>query len=148
MLVHVEGIAPCAHNPSIQIRFKLHSVMGVQVFALSVRYQALSKNEVQDSRPQIIAKVWQIQLVSHVLGDPLRQLEWKELQIGMVSPVHILECLLVSVAAPCHAPDSKKNCCFSNMTSRDGAPSCPCKAGASSECKTQFLLYIPAINLI
>ena len=34
--VHVEGIAPCSHNPSIQIRFKLHSVIGVQVIALSV----------------------------------------------------------------------------------------------------------------
>ena len=37
MLVHVEGIAPCTHNSSIQIRFKLHSVKGVQVVTLSVR---------------------------------------------------------------------------------------------------------------
>ena len=37
MLVHVEGIAPCTHNSSIHIRFKLHSVKGVQVVTLSVR---------------------------------------------------------------------------------------------------------------
>ena len=49
MLVHVEGIAPCTHNPSIQIRFKLHSVMGVQVIPLSVRDQALSKYAVDVS---------------------------------------------------------------------------------------------------
>jgi hypothetical protein len=79
MLVHVEGIAPCAHNPSTQIRFKLHSVIGVQVIALSVRDQALSKNAVHVSRAEIIAKVWQVQLVGHVLRDPLSKLEWKEL---------------------------------------------------------------------
>ncbi len=46
---------------------------------------------------ELIAEVWQVQLVGHVLGDPLRQLEWKELQSGMVPPVRILECLFVSV---------------------------------------------------
>jgi hypothetical protein len=100
MLVHVEGIAPCAHNPLIQILFKLHSVIGVQVIALSVRYQALSKNAVHFSRAQIIAEVWQVQLICHVLGNPLRQLEWKELQSGMVPLVRTLECLFVSVDAP------------------------------------------------
>ncbi len=34
------------------------------------------------SRGEIIAEVWQVQLVCHVLGDPLSQLEWKELQIA------------------------------------------------------------------
>jgi hypothetical protein len=100
MLVHVEGIAQCTHNPSIQIQFKLHSVMGVQVFTLSVRYQALSKNVVHVSRAEIVAEVWQVQLVGHVLGDPLSQLEWKELQSGMVLPERILECLIVSVVGP------------------------------------------------
>ena len=91
MLVHVEGIASCTHNPLIQILFKLHSVMGLQVIALSVRDQALSKNVVHVSRAEIIAKVWQVQLVSHVFVDPLSQLLWTELQIGMVPPEHILE---------------------------------------------------------
>jgi hypothetical protein len=104
MLVHVKGIAPCAHNPAIQIRFKLHSVMGVQVFALSVRDQALSKNAVHVCRAEIIAKVWQVQLVGHVewhvLGNPLSQLEWKELQSGMVLPERIPEYLFVSVVGP------------------------------------------------
>ncbi len=90
MLFHVEGIAPCAHNPSIQIQFKLHSVIGVQVIALSVRDQALSKNAVHVSRAEIIAEVWQVQLVSHVFGDSFSQLLSKELQIGMVP----LECIL------------------------------------------------------
>ncbi len=75
MLVHVEGTAQCTHNSSIQIRFKLHSVKGVQVITLSVRDQALSKNGVHVRRAEIIAEVWQVQLVSHVLGDPLSQLE-------------------------------------------------------------------------
>jgi hypothetical protein len=100
MLVHVEGIAPCAHNPSTQIRFKLHSAIGVQVIALSVRDQALSKNAVHVSRAEIIAEGWQVQLDGHVLGDPLSQLEWKELQIGRVLPERILECLFVSVVGP------------------------------------------------
>ena len=99
--VHVEGIAPCSHNPSIQIRFKLHSVIGVQVIALSVRDQALSKYAVDVSRTDIIfAAVWQVQLLCHVLGDPLTQLLRKELQIGMVLPESILECLFVSVVGP------------------------------------------------
>jgi hypothetical protein len=72
----------------------------VQVLALSVREQALSKNAVHVSRAKIIAEVWQVQLVGHVLGDPLSQLEWKELQNGMVLPERILECLLVSVVGP------------------------------------------------
>jgi hypothetical protein len=74
--------------------------MGVQVFTLSVRDQALSKNAVHLSRAEIIAEVWQVQLVSHVLGDPLSQLEWQELQSGMVLPERILECLFVSVVGP------------------------------------------------
>jgi hypothetical protein len=59
-------------------------------------YMLVSKNAVHVSRAQIIAEVWQVQLVGHVLGDPLRQLEWKELQSGMVPPV----CLFVSVDCP------------------------------------------------
>jgi hypothetical protein len=100
MLFHVKGISPCAHNPAIQIRFKLHSVMGVQVFALYVRDQALSKNAVHVSSTEIIAEVWQVQLVGHVLGNPLSQLEWKELQSGMVLPERILEYLFLSVVGP------------------------------------------------
>ena len=101
MLIHVEGIAPCSHNPSIQIRLKLHSVIGVQVFALSVRDQALSKYAVDISRTDIIfVAVWQAQLLCHVLGDPLTQLLRKELQIGMVLPERVLECLFVSVVGP------------------------------------------------
>jgi hypothetical protein len=103
MLIYVEGIALCAHNPAIQIRFKLqllHSVMGVQVFTLSVRGQALSKNSVHVSSAEIIAEVWQVQLVGHVLGNPLSQLEWKDLQSGMVLPEHILEYLFLSVVGP------------------------------------------------
>ena len=49
---------------------------------------------------ELIAEVWQVQLVSHVIGDPLSQLEWKELQIGMVLRDRILECLFVSVVGP------------------------------------------------
>jgi hypothetical protein len=99
--VHVKGITPCSHNPSIQIRFKLYSVKGVQVIALSVRDQALSKYAVDVSRTDIIfVAVWQAQLLCHVLGDPLTQLLRKELQIGMVLPERILECLFVSVVGP------------------------------------------------
>jgi hypothetical protein len=47
----------------------------------------VSKEAVQVRRAQIVAGVWQIQLVSQILGDPLRQLDWKELQKGMVPPV-------------------------------------------------------------
>ena len=54
MIIHVEGITPSAHNPSIQIRLELHTLLGVQVIAASVRYHALSKNAVQDGRFQII----------------------------------------------------------------------------------------------
>ena len=101
--VHVEGITPCSHNPSIQIRFKLHSVIGVQVITLSVRDQALCKYAVNASRADIIIAAvwhWQVQLVCHVLGDPLTQLLRKELQIGVVLPESILECLFVSVVGP------------------------------------------------
>ena len=66
-------------------------MIGVQVIAVSVRYQALSKNAVQVGEFQIIAAVWQIQLVCQVLGDPLRQPEWKKLQKRMVPPVRILK---------------------------------------------------------
>ncbi len=100
MPLHVERITPCTHYPSIQIRFKLHTVKGVQVIALSVRNQAVSKNPVQVCRAPIIAGVWQIQLVGQIIGDPLRQLEWKELQKGMVPPVRILECLVTSLVGP------------------------------------------------
>ncbi len=74
--------------------------MGVRIFALSVRDQALSKNEVHVCRAEFIAEVWQVQLVSHVLGDPLSQLEWKELQSRMVLSERMLECLFVSVVGP------------------------------------------------
>ena len=55
MMIHVEGITPSARNPTIQIRLKLHTVIGVQVIATFVGYHALSKNAVQDGRFQIIA---------------------------------------------------------------------------------------------
>jgi hypothetical protein len=55
------------------------------------------KNAVQVFRVSIIARVWQIQLVCQVIGDPLRQLEWKKLQKGMVQQVCILESLDVSL---------------------------------------------------
>ena len=54
MIIHVEGITPSAHNPTIQIRLKLHALIGVQVIATSVGYHALSKNAVQDGRFEII----------------------------------------------------------------------------------------------
>ena len=60
MLFHIERKTLRPHNPSIQIRFKLYSVKGVQVFALSVRDQALSKYAVDVSRTDIIfVAVWQ-----------------------------------------------------------------------------------------
>ena len=91
MMIHVEGITPSAHNPTIQIRLKVHTVIGVHVIATSVKYHALSKSAVQDGRFQIMWQIWQIQLVGQVLGDPFRQLEWKELQKRMVPPVRILK---------------------------------------------------------
>ena len=54
MIIHVEGITPSVHSPTIQILLKLHTLIGVQVIATSVRYYALSKNAVQDGRFQII----------------------------------------------------------------------------------------------
>ncbi len=54
MNIHVEGITPSAHNPTIQIRLKVHTLIGVQVIATSVGYHALSKNAVQDGRFEII----------------------------------------------------------------------------------------------
>ena len=60
----------------------------------------MSKNAVHVSRAEIIAEVWQAQLVCHVLGDPLSQLEWKELQIWMVLSERILECRFLSVVGP------------------------------------------------
>ena len=60
MIIHVEGITPSAHYPTIQIRLKLHTLVGVQVIATSIGYYAFSKNAVQDGRFQSIVCVWHI----------------------------------------------------------------------------------------
>ena len=60
MIIHVEGITPSAHYPTIQIRLKLDTLVGVQVIATSVRYYAFSQNAVQDGRFQSIVCVWHI----------------------------------------------------------------------------------------
>ena len=95
MCFHVERETLCQHNSSIQILFKLNTLKGVQVIAPSVWNQAVNKNIVQVCWAPLIAGVWQIQLIRHVLCKPLRQFKGKKLQKGMVLAVSILESLSV-----------------------------------------------------
>ena len=95
MCFHVERETLCLHNSLIQIRFKLNTLKGVQVIAPSVWNQAVNKNIVQVCWAPLIAGVWQIQLIRHVLCKPLRQFKGKKLQKGMVLAVSILESLSV-----------------------------------------------------
>ena len=82
MCFHVERETLCLHNSSIQILFKLNTLKGVQVITPSVWNQAVNKNIVQVCWAPLIAGVWQIQLIRHVLCKPLRQFKGKKLQKG------------------------------------------------------------------
>ena len=96
MLGHVERITQRQHDSTIQIRFELNSVKGVQVIALLVWNKAVSKNAVQLFRAPLVSSV-QIQLFCQILGYPLHQLEWLNLHKGVVLAVNMLESLFTSL---------------------------------------------------
>ncbi len=90
-------------TPWYKIWFKLHTGIWVQVITLSVWNQTVGQNVAQVFRAQLIAGVWQTQLVGQVVGDSLSQLEWEILQKGTVLQVGKLECLFMSLVGPwCH----------------------------------------------
>ena len=100
VVLHIERIASSAHNPAIQVRFKLETVKCVQVIALSVRDKALQKNTVEVLRTPVVTTPclwWQVQLISHAVGDPLRQLLGQELQKGVAPSESIFKALFLSI---------------------------------------------------